>query len=100
MGWTSRTASRAGSSTSPAHTGALFNADATTNTWNGPLAAKITADAIAASQPDPAYVAFLVEGNDITGLDVGFLIKSAEVAASTDLSSDSADARRKETSSD
>jgi uncharacterized protein len=39
------------------------------------LAAKISTDAIAASQPDPLYQAFLVEGNDIGGIDVGFLVK-------------------------
>ena len=40
------------------------------------LAAKISADAIAAGQPDPTYQAYLVEGNDIGGIDVGFLVKS------------------------
>lgn len=44
------------------------------------LAARISADAIAASQPDPEYDAFLVEGNDVGGIDVGFLVKTAEVA--------------------
>jgi predicted extracellular nuclease len=43
------------------------------------LAARISADAIAASQPDPLYQAFLVEGNDIGGIDVGFLMKGALV---------------------
>jgi uncharacterized repeat protein (TIGR01451 family) len=45
------------------------------------LAARISADAVAASQPDPEYDAFLVEGNDVGGIDVGFLVKTAEVAA-------------------
>ncbi len=43
------------------------------------LAAKINADAIAAGQPDPAYVAYLEEGNDVGGIDVGFLVKTGEV---------------------
>ena len=38
------------------------------------LAARISADALAAGQPDPAYQAFLVEGNDASGIDVGFLV--------------------------
>jgi predicted extracellular nuclease len=47
------------------------------------LASKISADAIAASQPDPLYQAFLVEGNDVGGIDVGFLVKQALVDATT-----------------
>jgi uncharacterized protein len=47
------------------------------------LASRISADAIAASQPDPQYSAHLVEGNDIGGIDVGFLVKTAEVVAGT-----------------
>ena len=47
------------------------------------LAARISADAIAASQPDPEYDAFLVEGNDIGGIDVGFLVKTSVVFGST-----------------
>ena len=47
------------------------------------LAARISADAVAASQPDPEYDAFLVEGNDIGGIDVGFLVKTAPVDGST-----------------
>jgi len=45
------------------------------------LAEKIGSDAIAAGQPDPHYTAYLEEGNDIGGIDVGFLIKTAEVGA-------------------
>ena len=45
------------------------------------LASKINADAVAAGQPDPNYVAYLEEGNDVGGIDVGFLVKTAEVAA-------------------
>lgn len=40
------------------------------------LADKINADAGAAG---PAYQAYLMEGNDIGGIDVGFLVKSARV---------------------
>ena len=40
------------------------------------LAAKIDADAAAASQPPPGYTAYLEEGNDIGGIDVGFLVRS------------------------
>ena len=43
------------------------------------LAEKINSDAVAASQPNPKYVAYLEEGNDIRGIDVGFLVKSAKV---------------------
>ncbi len=43
------------------------------------LAAQISADAIADAQPDPEYDAYLVEGNDIGGIDVGFLVKTAFV---------------------
>lgn len=37
------------------------------------LAARIDADAAAAGQPAPGYQAFLVEGNDVGGIDVGVL---------------------------
>jgi uncharacterized repeat protein (TIGR01451 family) len=47
------------------------------------LADKINNDAIAASQPNPNYQAYLVEGNDIGGIDVGFLVKSAIVHDTT-----------------
>ena len=47
------------------------------------LAAKINADAVAASQPNPNYVARLMEGNDIGGIDVGFLLKTAIVFGTT-----------------
>ena len=40
------------------------------------LASKISADAISAGQPDPNYQAFLFEGNDVGGIDVGLLVKS------------------------
>lgn len=32
---------------------------------------------------NPQYQAFLIEGNDVGGIDVGFLVKTAEVAAGT-----------------
>ncbi len=38
------------------------------------LAAKISADAVAAAQIDPMYAPYLVEGNDVGGIDVGFLV--------------------------
>jgi uncharacterized protein len=44
------------------------------------IADKVNADAVAASQPNPMYVGYLVEGNDVGGIDVGFLVKSSEVA--------------------
>lgn len=40
------------------------------------LAAKISSDAVAAGQPDPNYQAFLVEGNDVGGIDAALLVKS------------------------
>ncbi|UXA67074.1 lamin tail domain-containing protein [Xanthomonas prunicola] len=45
------------------------------------LAARVNADAVAAGQQDPRYVAYLQEGNDVGGIDVGFLVKTADVAA-------------------
>ncbi len=47
------------------------------------LAARISSDAAAASEPDPQYAAYLVEGNDIGGIDVGFLVKTAPVVGAT-----------------
>jgi predicted extracellular nuclease len=47
------------------------------------LADKINADAVAASQPDPQYAAYLEEGNDVGGIDVGFLVKAAPVDGTT-----------------
>ncbi len=43
------------------------------------LATKINNDAVAAAQPNPNYQAFLVEGNDVGLIDVGFLVKSPRV---------------------
>lgn len=39
------------------------------------LADKVNADAAAANQPQPNYHAYLIEGNDVGGIDVGFLVK-------------------------
>ena len=47
------------------------------------LATKINSDAVANSQPNPLYVAYLVEGNDIGGIDVGFLVKTSVVFGAT-----------------
>ena len=43
------------------------------------LAARVNADAIAAGDPDPGYVARVVEGNDVGGIDVGFLVRTDRV---------------------
>lgn len=47
------------------------------------LASQISADALAAGQPDPLYASYLVEGNDSGGIDVGFLVKTAPVVGAT-----------------
>lgn len=43
------------------------------------LAEKVNADAVAAGQGDPKYAAYLEEGNDVGGIDVGVLVKTARV---------------------
>ena len=44
------------------------------------VAAKVNSDAQSLdSLPNPNYVAYLVEGNDIGGIDVGFLVKESRV---------------------
>ncbi len=43
------------------------------------LADKINADAVAANQTNPKYEAYLIDGNDGRGIDVGFLVKSSRV---------------------
>ena len=43
------------------------------------LADKINTDAAAAKQPNPEYKAFLIDGNDGRGIDVGFLVKTARI---------------------
>ena len=40
------------------------------------VAARVNADAVAAGSDDPAYRAFLEEGNDVGGIDVGFLVRA------------------------
>ncbi|KAB2966113.1 MAG: nuclease [Thermoanaerobaculia bacterium] len=46
------------------------------------LAARVNADAVAAGQGDPQYVAHLLEGHDVGGIDVGYLVKTAPVSGS------------------
>lgn len=43
------------------------------------LATRLDADTVAAGGSDPAYAAYLVEGNDVGGIDVGFLVRSSRV---------------------
>ncbi len=43
------------------------------------IAAKISADAVAAGQPDPKYTAYLEDGNDPRGINNGFLVKSEKI---------------------
>ena len=45
------------------------------------LADKVNADAVALGEPDPGYVAHLAEGNDVGGIDVGFLVKAGDIGA-------------------
>lgn len=47
------------------------------------LATRINADAVAANEPDPQYQAYLSNGTDPGGIDVGFLVKAAPVVGST-----------------
>ncbi|MGI9035348.1 MAG: endonuclease/exonuclease/phosphatase family protein [Pyrinomonadaceae bacterium] len=43
------------------------------------VADKINSDAVADNQPNPNYVAYLEKGNDVRGINVGFLVKSSKV---------------------
>jgi len=43
------------------------------------LADRINKDSEASGKPNPKYEAYLVEGNDIGGIDSGFLVKSSRV---------------------
>jgi predicted extracellular nuclease len=43
------------------------------------VATRVNADAAAAGLLNPQYVAYLQEGNDVGGIDVGFLVKTQEV---------------------
>lgn len=45
------------------------------------LAKQINEDAVAAKQTNPKYEAYLEESNDLRGIDVGFLVKTAKVNA-------------------
>ena len=47
------------------------------------LAAKINADAVSAGRSDPTYEAYLFEGNDLRGIDVGFLVKTSRVSVAS-----------------
>jgi predicted extracellular nuclease len=47
------------------------------------VAAKINADAVSAAQPNPNYQAYLFEGNDLGGLDVGFLVKTSRISVNS-----------------
>jgi hypothetical protein len=49
------------------------------------LAGQINADVIAGGSPSPVYVAHLVEGNDVGGIDVGFLVRTAPLPGSPSL---------------
>jgi predicted extracellular nuclease len=40
------------------------------------VASKVNADALAQSGVNPGYTAYLVEGNDVSNINVGFLVKS------------------------
>lgn len=43
------------------------------------LAKKINEDTVATGKPDPKYDAYLIDGNDPRGIDVGFLVKTSRV---------------------
>ena len=45
------------------------------------LADRINADSVAAGKLDPNYEAFLIDGNDPRGIDVGFLVKRSRVSS-------------------
>ncbi len=47
------------------------------------IAERANADAVAAGRPDPQYAAYLMEGNDVGGIDVGFLVKNADIGGGT-----------------
>ena len=47
------------------------------------VADRVNNDVIAAGGISPAYAAYLVEGNDVGGIDVGFLIKTSVVSGTT-----------------
>jgi len=43
------------------------------------IADKVNADAVKAGQQDPKYTAHLIEGNDVRGIDVGYLVRSTKI---------------------
>lgn len=45
------------------------------------IASRVNADAVAAAQPDPQYIAYLLPGNDVGSLNIGFLVKSSRINA-------------------
>src|SRR5215813_6390200 len=48
------------------------------------VASQINSDAVALDGlPNPNYVAFLTEGNDVGGIDVGFLVKTSRVTVNS-----------------
>ena len=47
------------------------------------LAERINADSVAAGRPDPKYEAYLIDGNDPRGIDVGFLVKRSRVSSAS-----------------
>jgi uncharacterized protein len=47
------------------------------------VAAKVNTDQQAATGVNPNYVAYLVEGNDIGGIDVGFLVKESRITTNS-----------------
>ena len=47
------------------------------------IADKVNNDVVAGGGSNPGYVAFLVEGNDPGGIDVGFLVKSTRVTVNS-----------------
>lgn len=47
------------------------------------IANKVNLDAVAAGQPNPNYQAYLSEGNDPSGIDVGFLVKSPRITVNS-----------------
>jgi hypothetical protein len=47
------------------------------------IAARVNHDAVAAGDADPGYTAYLEEGNDVGGIDSGFLVKGSRVTVSS-----------------
>ena len=47
------------------------------------LATKISNDAIAASEPNPNYQAYLLQGNDVGGINVGLLVNPSRVTVNS-----------------